>query len=61
MLTYAVIFFVIALTGSVLGLSGVAGFSAQTGWHFAILALVFLSVALVSGCIFPQARPVSVR
>jgi len=49
MLNYAVTFFVIALIASVLGFGGVAGLSAQIGWLFAVLALVFLAVALVSG------------
>lgn len=61
MLNYAVTFFVIALIASVLGLSGVAGLSAQTGWHFAILAIVFLAVALVSGRVFPRVQAVSAR
>lgn len=49
MLHYAVVFFVIALIASVLGFNGVAGLSAQVGWLFAILAVVFLAVALLGG------------
>jgi len=49
MLHYALVFFVIALVASLLGFGGVAGMSAQIGWLFAVLALVFLVVALVSG------------
>lgn len=49
MLNYAVTFFVIALVASLLGFGGVAGLSAQIGWFFAILALVFLAVALLTG------------
>jgi uncharacterized membrane protein YtjA (UPF0391 family) len=49
MLNYAVTFFLIALVASVLGFGGVAGLSAQIGWFFAALALVFLVVALISG------------
>jgi uncharacterized membrane protein YtjA (UPF0391 family) len=49
MLNYAVTFFLIALVASVLGFGGVAGLSAQIGWFFATLALVFLVVALVAG------------
>lgn len=49
MLHYAFVFFVIALIAAVLGFSGVAGLSAQIGWLFAILALVFLAVALLTG------------
>ncbi|HYC56138.1 MAG TPA: DUF1328 domain-containing protein [Candidatus Binatia bacterium] len=48
MLHYAVVFFVIALIASVLGFGGIAGMSAQIGWLFAILALVFLAVAIVT-------------
>ncbi len=49
MLNYAVTFFVIALIASALGFGGIAGLSAQIGWLFAVLALVFLAVALLSG------------
>jgi uncharacterized membrane protein YtjA (UPF0391 family) len=49
MLNYAVTFFIIALVASALGFGGVAGLSAQIGWLFAILALVFLVVALLGG------------
>lgn len=49
MLNYAVTFFVIALVASLLGFGGVAGLSAEIGWLFAVLALVFLAVALISG------------
>lgn len=49
MLDYAVTFFVIALVAALLGFSGVAGLSAQIGWLFAVLAVVFLVVALVGG------------
>jgi uncharacterized membrane protein YtjA (UPF0391 family) len=49
MLHYAVIFFVIALIASVLGFSGIAGMSAQIGWIFAIIAVVFLALALFRG------------
>jgi uncharacterized membrane protein YtjA (UPF0391 family) len=49
MLHYAVVFFVIALIASVLGFRGVAGLSAEIGWLFAVIAIVFLVVALVTG------------
>ena len=49
MLHYAVVFFVIALIAAVLGLRGIAGLSAEIGWLFAVLAVVFLVVALLSG------------
>jgi uncharacterized membrane protein YtjA (UPF0391 family) len=48
MLHYAVVFFVIALIASLLGFGGVAGLSAQIGWICAVVALVFLAVALLS-------------
>ncbi|MGD0950697.1 MAG: DUF1328 domain-containing protein [Candidatus Binatia bacterium] len=49
MLHYAVVFFVIALIASVLGFRGIAGMSAQIGWVFAVIAVVFLAVALLAG------------
>ncbi len=49
MLHYAVVFFVIALVASLLGFGGVAGLSAQIGWFFAVIAVVFLAVAMLSG------------
>jgi len=49
MLHYAVVFFVIALIASVLGFRGIAGMSAQIGWVFAIIAIVFLAVAVLGG------------
>ena len=49
MLQYAVVFFVIALIAAVLGFRGVAGLSANIGWLFAVLAVVFLAVALLTG------------
>ena len=49
MLHYAIVFFVVALIAAVLGFNGVAGLSAQIGWLFAVLAVVFLAVALLSG------------
>lgn len=49
MLHYAVVFFVIALIASVLGFRGIAGMSAQIGWLFAVVAVIFLAVALLSG------------
>ena len=42
-------FFVIALIASLLGFGGVAGLSAQIGYLFAVLALVFLAIALING------------
>jgi uncharacterized membrane protein YtjA (UPF0391 family) len=49
MLHYAVVFFVIALIAALLGFRGVAGLSAEIGWLFAVIAVVFLVVALLSG------------
>ena len=49
MLHYAVVFFIIALIAALLGFRGVAGLSAEIGWLFAVLAVVFLVVAVVAG------------
>ena len=49
MLHYALVFFVIALIAAALGFRGVAGLSAEIGWFFAILAIVLLVVAILSG------------
>jgi len=47
MLHYALVFFVIALVAAMLGFGGVAGLSAQFGYLFAVLAVVFLAVGLL--------------
>ncbi len=49
MLHYALMFFVVALIASLLGFGGIAGLSAQVGWICAVLAVVFLAVALITG------------
>ena len=49
MLHYALVFFVIALIAAALGFGGVAGMSADIGWLFAVVAVVLLVVAVVSG------------
>ena len=49
MLHYAFVFFVIALVAALLGFGGVAGMSAQIGYIFAVLAIVFLDVGLLAG------------
>lgn len=49
MFNYALAFFVVALIASLLGFGGLAGLSAQIGWICAVLAVVFLAVALLSG------------
>jgi uncharacterized membrane protein YtjA (UPF0391 family) len=48
MLHYAIVSFVIALVAAVLGFQGVAGMSAEIGWLFAVLTVVFLVIALLS-------------
>jgi uncharacterized membrane protein YtjA (UPF0391 family) len=49
MLHWALIFFVIALVAAALGLGGVAGMSAQIGYLFVVVAVVFLVIGLVGG------------
>lgn len=49
MLSYAIIFFIIALVAAVLGMRGVAGLSANIGYTLVVVALIFLVVALVTG------------
>ncbi len=49
MLSWALVFFVIALIAAVLGFRGVAGLSAEIGWLFAVLAVILLIVALLTG------------
>jgi uncharacterized membrane protein YtjA (UPF0391 family) len=49
MLQWAIIFFVIALIAAVLGQRGVAGLSAQIGYLFVGVAVIFLLVAMLSG------------
>jgi uncharacterized membrane protein YtjA (UPF0391 family) len=49
MLQWAIIFFVIALVAALLGQRGVAGLSAQIGYLFVGVAVVFLLVALLTG------------
>lgn len=45
MLAFASLCFVLALITSVLAFAGVAGLSAQTGWIFAVIAVLFLALA----------------
>jgi uncharacterized membrane protein YtjA (UPF0391 family) len=57
MLNYAIAFFVIALIATMLGFGGLAGMSAQVGWTFAALAMVFLIAGILSGSgrgLFPR-------
>lgn len=49
MLSWALTFFVVALVAALLGFRGVAGMSAEIGWLFAVLAVIFLLVGLVAG------------
>ncbi len=48
-LQWAIIFFVIALVAALLGQRGVAGLSAQIGYLFVGVAVIFLLVALLTG------------
>lgn len=57
MLSWAITFFIISLIAAVLGLRGVAGLSAEIGYLFAVLAVVFLVIALLTGHSVPA--PVS--
>jgi uncharacterized membrane protein YtjA (UPF0391 family) len=49
MIHYALVFFVVALVAALMGFGGVAGLSAQIGYLFAVLAVVFLVVGLLGG------------
>ena len=49
MLRWALIFFVISLIAALLGFRQVAGLSAQFGKIFAVLAIIFLLIAVLSG------------
>jgi uncharacterized membrane protein YtjA (UPF0391 family) len=49
MLSYAITFFIISLIAALLGFGGVAGLSYQIGYLFAVLAVIFLVVTLVTG------------
>jgi len=49
MLQWALIFFVVAIIAALLGQRGVAGLSAQIGYLFVGVAVVFLLVALLAG------------
>lgn len=49
MLQYALAFFVLALIMAALGFGNVAGLSAQIGWIFVVVAVIFLVVGLLGG------------
>jgi uncharacterized membrane protein YtjA (UPF0391 family) len=57
MLHWALIFFVIALVAALLGFRGVAGLSAEFGWVFVVLAVIFLAVGLLTGRGAPPVGP----
>ena len=49
MLHWALTFFVIALVAAVLGFGGVAGMSANIGYLFLVVAVIFLVVGMLTG------------
>jgi uncharacterized membrane protein YtjA (UPF0391 family) len=49
MLHWALTFFVIALIAAVLGFRGVAGLSAEMGYVFVVVAIIFLAIGLLTG------------
>jgi uncharacterized membrane protein YtjA (UPF0391 family) len=49
MLHWALVFFVVALLAALLGFRGVAGMSAEFGWVFVVLAVIFLAIGLLTG------------
>jgi uncharacterized membrane protein YtjA (UPF0391 family) len=49
MLSWAILFFIIALVAAALGQRGVAGLSAQIGYILVVVALVFLVLAFFMG------------
>ncbi len=49
MLEYALMFFIVALIAGFIGLRNVAGMSAQIGYIFVVVAMVFILVSLVGG------------
>ncbi len=57
MLHWALTFFIIALIAAALGFRGVAGLSAEFGWIFVVLAVIFLAIGLLSGRGLPPAAP----
>jgi len=48
-LHYALMFFVVAIIATVLGMRGVAGLSAEIGYFLVVVAVIFLIVAFVTG------------
>jgi uncharacterized membrane protein YtjA (UPF0391 family) len=49
MLHWALIFFIIAVIAAVLGFRGVAGLSAEIGYVFVVVAVIFLLIAVFTG------------
>jgi uncharacterized membrane protein YtjA (UPF0391 family) len=49
MLSWAIVFFIIALVAAALGQRGVAGLSAHIGYILVVVALVFLVLAFFTG------------
>lgn len=48
MLHYALMFFVVAIVAALLGVQGVAGFSAEIGYVLVSVAVVFMVIAFLS-------------
>ncbi len=49
MLQYALMFFVVAIIATALGMGGIAGLSAEIGYVLVVVAVIFLIVAFVTG------------
>jgi uncharacterized membrane protein YtjA (UPF0391 family) len=49
MLSWALMFFVVALIAMVLGLRGVAGLSAEIGYVLVVVALIFVAISFFVG------------
>jgi len=57
MLSWALMFFVIALIAAVLGLRGVAGLSAQVGYTLVVVAVIFVVISVFVGRTPPAIGP----
>jgi uncharacterized membrane protein YtjA (UPF0391 family) len=49
MLHYAILFFIVAIVATLLGMRGVAGLSAEIGYVLVVVAVIFLVVAFLTG------------
>ena len=49
MLHYAVMFFVVAIVATLLGMRGVAGLSVEIGYMLVVVAVIFLVIAFLTG------------